>query len=170
MAYHFTVVDSDRNELGVITNLDDLRSCGFDIAKYSTYSEYETSIVTDVLPFRMGNINEIEKPIKVGSIFSSAKHIQACLEIGEDKEKRRGYLYTSKKQTDRVVFVCKVEECNFCVRAAVENCAKGTRARTSYSNAARSVKEHPIPLRTLKDALNVPNVGKKIAQLFNNVL
>ena len=57
---------------------------------------------------------------------------------------------------------------------AVENCAKGTRAgtraRTSYSNAAKSVKEHPIPLRTLEDALNVPNVGKKIAQLFNNVL
>ena len=77
MAYHFTVVDSDRNKLGVITNLDDLQFCGFDIAKYSTYSEYETSIVTDVLPFRMGNINEIEKPIKVGSIFSSAKHIQS---------------------------------------------------------------------------------------------
>ena len=52
---------------------------------------------------------------------------------------------------------------------AVENFAKGTRARTSYSNAARSVKEHRKPLRTLEDALNVPNVGKKIAQLFNNV-
>ena len=117
MAYHFSVVDSDRKELGVITNLDDLQFCGFDIAKYSKYSNYDTSIVTDVLPFRMGNINEIEKPIKVGSIFSSAKHIQACHEIGEDKEKRRGYLYTSKKQTDRVVFGCKVEECNFCVRA-----------------------------------------------------
>ena len=99
------------------TTLEDLQCCGFDTTKYTTYSDFDTSIVTDVLSLGMGNINEIEKPIKVGSIFSSAKHILACLEIAEAKEDRQAYLRTARSQTDRVVFRCKVEGCPFCVRA-----------------------------------------------------
>ena len=100
MECQFTLVDSDGNVLGVINNLEDLEFCGYDIAKYLGYSEFDTSLISEVLSFRMGNINEIEKPIKVGSIFSSAKHILACLEIAEDKEKRKGYLRTARSQTD----------------------------------------------------------------------
>ena len=117
MEYQFTVVDNDDNVHGVITNLEDLQCCGFNTEKYTKYSHFDTSLVTGVLSLGMGNINEIEKPIKVGSIFSSAKHILACLEIAEAKEERQGYLRTARSQKDRVVFRCKVKGCPFCVRA-----------------------------------------------------